>query len=133
METAYAQALWKMIVSGKEPKHAVGALREALEKHGRTTLLPKIGRAFARIATREMRKHTITLTVAGEHDTRKAKAAAAKVLAELGAEGEAFDVQVDASIIGGWRLEGRGHLVDASFKKMLLDMYNRATSGVSGN
>ena len=40
------------------------------------------------------------------------------------------DVALDDSLIGGWRLEGRGNLVDASFKKSLLDMYNRTTQKI---
>ena len=36
-------------------------------------------------------------------------------------------VRVDDSLIGGWRLEGRERLIDASYKELLLSIYNRAT------
>lgn len=133
METAYAQALWQMVTDGgMSPSEAVRALRESLEKHGRIALLPRVARAFARIAEREMRKDGITLTVAREKDAHKAHTAIREVLEKIGATDKEVAVRVDESIIGGWRLEGRGELVDASYKKMLLDIYNRTASGVSG-
>ena len=36
-----------------------------------------------------------------------------------------IEVKTDEHLIGGWRLEGREHLYDASFKKHLLSIYNR--------
>ena len=48
METSYARALWTMIVGGKQPHAAVTAMKKNLEARGRSALLPKIARAFAR-------------------------------------------------------------------------------------
>lgn len=128
MEQAYAQALWKMVEEGVEPKEAVAKLREVLARHGRETLLPRIGRAFARIAARERAKSAVVLSVAREKDARNAKQEAAGVLRELAAGAEDVEIRVDDSLIGGWRLEGRERLVDASYKKSLLSIYNRATA-----
>jgi len=127
METIYAQALWQMVEKGMKPKEVVMKLRESLENRGRVILMPKIARAFARIAEREHRKRAVTLSVAHEKDALKAEREVKKVLEELGASAEDIEVHVDDSLIGGWRLEGREWLLDASYKKSLLSIYNRAT------
>ena len=56
-----------------------------------------------------------------------AKREAKELLEKIGAAKD-VDVKIDESLIGGWRLEGKGMLVDRSFKKSLLEMYNRATA-----
>jgi len=127
MENAYAQALWRTVENGMAPKKAVEALHEALMRTGRTALMPRIAHSFARLAARESGKDRLVLSVAREKDERKAKAAAKEVLAQLGAKAGEMEVAVDESLIGGWRLEGREILHDASWKKDLLSIYNRAT------
>lgn len=127
MEHAYAQALWKAVEGGMTPHAAVKSLREKLVRDGRTALLPRVARAFMRLAEREDRKTSTVLTVAREKDERQARSAAKKVIASLGADADDFKTQVDDSLIGGWRLEGRGLLVDKSYKSRLLGIYHRAT------
>ncbi len=127
METAYAQALWHLIEKGMKPVDAVAAIKKSLETHGRSALLPKIGRAFARLAAREERKNIMTLSVARQKDVAHALKETQKVLAVQGIKETDLCESVDESLIGGWRLEGRGLLVDRSWKKSLLSMYNRAT------
>lgn len=131
MQEAYAQALWKMVEGGMSPAKAVHALREALKARGREALLPRIGRAFARIAEREGKRTGITLSVAREKDERAAKSAVKTILAEMGVEPKEVNILVDDSLIGGWRLEGRETLVDASHKIELQKLYNRVTGTVS--
>ncbi len=117
-----------MVEEGVKPKEAVAKIREALEKRGRTSILPKVGRAFARIAAREGAKRAIVLSVAHEKDVPEAKRATKDILREMGVEAEDVEVCLDETLIGGWRLEGREHLRDASYKKSLLSVYNRATT-----
>lgn len=120
----YAQALWKALEGGIEPKRAVKALVRELEAAGRPRLLSRIGKVFARIAERELRKNRVTLTLARKADEAKGKHAVREILKELSAKD--IDVRIDENIIGGWRLEGKGMLVDESFKKQLLSIYNRS-------
>ncbi len=127
METAYAQALWKLIQNGKKPKEAVRALHEMLVRLGRVRLLPKIARVFERLAERDQARSGIVLSVAREKDERAAHKAAKQFLAEMDVDSKEVTTRVDETLIGGWRLEGKENLVDASFKKYLLQMYNRAT------
>ena len=127
MEHQYAQALWRIVEKGKTPKDAVANLRKVLERHGRMRLLSKIGRAFARIAARESDKRAVVLSVAHAKDEAGAKRAAKEALRAMDSSALEAEVRLDSTLIGGWRLEGRERLVDASFKKYLLSLYNRAT------
>lgn len=127
MEHTYAKALWKMVEGGMTPKQGVATLHAYLTGRGRASLLPRIGRALARIASRERAKNTIVLSVARDKDVASAKRASANFLKELGAAPDDLEVRVDESLIGGWRLLGREQLLDASFKKSLLSIYNRST------
>jgi F0F1-type ATP synthase delta subunit len=127
MEQAYAQALWQMIEGGTSPKKALDAMVASLKSRGREALLPRIARAFERLAEREMRKNTVVVSVAKEKDASTAKREAKELLEEIGADTKDLDVKIDESLIGGWRIEGRGVLADRSFKKSLLEMYNHAT------
>lgn len=128
METAYAQALWKMVEGGMTPAKAVHALRDTLKVHGREALLPRIARAFMRIAEREANRTDVVLTVAREKDERKAHKDIKELLSQVGVGTQALKTQVDDTLIGGWRLEGRETLVDASYKNQLLELYNRVTA-----
>lgn len=109
------------------PHAAVTAIKKLLEKEGRAALLPRIARAFARFAEREGNKSDMVLTVAREKDERRAKSEVKEILASLEAHEATLKTQVDDTIIGGWRLEGRGTLVDHSYKARLLDIYHNVT------
>src|SRR5437870_2511994 len=117
MEQAYAQALWKMVEKGLDAKKAVAALLEILKKHGRGALLPRIGKAFQRLAAREMQKQSLVLSVAREKDESRAIKEARAILKELGEDQKHISIKIDENLVGGWRLEGRGRLVDASYRK----------------
>lgn len=127
MEQAYASALWKSVEGGKSAKEAVGGLIKVLETRGRITILPKILHAFKRIAQRNVAKDSITVSLGIQRDEKSRKEARA-ALASIGAKGADVVFAHDESLIGGWRLEGKGKLLDASYKKHLLDLYNRVTS-----
>lgn len=127
METAYAQALWKIIGAGTAPKRAITQLRDNLALRGRLALLPRIARAFARHAERERARNTLTLSV-GAAGAAEAKREAKAVLSGMHIDQRDVETIVDETLIGGWRLEGREYLYDASYKKFLLGMYNRLTN-----
>lgn len=128
MEKAYAQALWKIVDGGTAVDAAVASLRAHLERHGRIALLPAISRAFARIAAAHERRSRIVLSVSRHADESIARKECADVLHKLNAKNHDVEVCVDDTLIGGWRLEGRELLVDASYKKHLLSLYSKATS-----
>lgn len=125
METAYAEALWQMVESGIRPAEALRKLHASLEACGRASLLPRIRSAFVRLAAQKAARETITLSVAREKDAKEAMREAGELLASMGEKSAEAEIVVDSSLIGGWRLEGKETLVDASFKKQLLGLYNR--------
>lgn len=110
-----------------KPKAAVARMREVLSSEGRESVLPHIARAFRRIAQREMQKKELVLSIARGKDEAKAKREVSALLKELKAKPSELTVHIDDTLIGGWRLEGREQLHDASFKKDLLSIYNRTT------
>ncbi len=124
MEQAYAQALKDIIDSGKSPKQAIALIKNSLEAHGRGGLLTRVGHAYARLMAREERKSGITLFIAQAGDEKKAQKEASAFIST----GADVSIQIDDSLIGGWRLEGGGQVVDMSFKKQLLSLYNHATN-----
>jgi len=94
---------------------------------GRQALMPRIGKAFVRLAAREGGKNDLTLSIAHEKDERKAMREAKEMLAQTDPSKKDITVKLDETLIGGWRLEGSEQLIDASWKKHLLSIYNRAT------
>lgn len=125
MEHEYATALMQLVNKGKTPKRAVAILHEHLLRKGRVALLLRIARACTHLAVREHAKQAVTLFFARKKDTRAKKSAHA-ALKTLDIAPSATEARVDNTLIGGWRVEGRGKVLDASFKKILLDVYDRA-------
>ena len=123
----YAQALWQLVSNGMDAKQAVHAIHARLTNEGRAILMPRVAHAFSRIAEREARKTDYTLSVAREEDVAQAKKDMKALTSELDIDVDNLKTQVDDTLIGGWRLEGNEQLVDASYKKQLLDLYNSVT------
>jgi F0F1-type ATP synthase delta subunit len=115
---AYAHALMRLIEEGAKPAEAVKKLHTLLEREGRTALMPAVGRAFERLAAKKAARERSVLTVAHAKDEAKARK-------ESGAKDA--DVAIDATIIGGWRLEAEETLQDASWKNHLLNIYQNVT------
>ena len=132
MEKVYAHALWQLVSNGMDAKTAVHAIHDRLAKEGRAILMPRVAHAFARIAERESRKSDYVLTVAREEDLAHANNEAHKIMSADTSESDVANVnlktQVDDTLIGGWRLEGNERLVDVSYKKQLLSLFNGVTS-----
>jgi F0F1-type ATP synthase delta subunit len=124
MQEPYAQALMKLVEKGETPHAAVQKLHENLVKSGRVALFPRIARAFERLAQKRIGKTAVKLFVAAESDARHAKHEAEHA---LGTAHEKMETHTDSSLIGGWRVEAGEIVVDMSYKKQLLAIFNRAT------
>ena len=127
MDKAYATALWKIIESGVTAKKGVMTLHEALVARGRIGLLPRIAKAFARLASRAEMKDSVVLKIARERDKKTAFKEVKSLLADESIKSSEVRTSIDENLIGGWRLEGRELLRDASYKKQLLDIYERVS------
>ncbi|HWO07038.1 MAG TPA: hypothetical protein VNM40_00465 [Candidatus Paceibacterota bacterium] len=117
LEQSYAQALWELLQKGEKPKEAVTKIHSALQEKGRGALMPAIGRAFERLAQREALKNRSVLVVARKSDEAKARKESGAHDAEL---------QIDETLIGGWKLFDKGTMRDESWKSALLTIYNNA-------
>ena len=124
MPEVYAQVLVKMVDKGDAPHAAVHKLHENLAEHGRSALLPKIARAFERFMQQREKRTAVRLFVAHHNDARHAKNEAEHA---LGQAHVSLQVHTDTSLVGGWRVEAGEKLVDMSYKKQLLSIFNRAT------
>jgi hypothetical protein len=103
-----------MVEGGADPAQAVVAIAETLRARGRIGLMRSVAAAFARVSAGQT---TPVVRVARAADAEAAKKNAGVADA---------DVRIDESLIGGWRLETHERLVDASYKRYLLDIFNRA-------
>lgn len=124
MEKKYAKAILELIARGATPAQAVKAMHGVLEEKGREGLLRKIAYATALEGAKQARRNQAVLTVAKEDDVRDAKKEAAQYLEDV----EELTVETDAHLIGGWRLEKEGSVIDTSYKTALLDIYKRITT-----
>src|SRR3989338_5412163 len=129
MQTAYAQALWKIIENGANPRSAVKTLCQALNARGRLGLLPKIARAFNLLAVRAEARNTVTLKVARHADGKRALKEASGFIKDAAIKTDDVKISIDENLIGGWGLEGLELLHDASHKRQLLDIYERVSDG----
>ncbi|MFZ2556082.1 MAG: F0F1 ATP synthase subunit delta [Minisyncoccia bacterium] len=114
----YAHALSRLIDGGDTPAAAVKKLYTLLTAQGREKLMSSIGRAFERLMAREGEKERTTLFVARKKDEAVARK-------QSGAKDA--NVDIDESLIGGWRLEAGETLLDASWKNSLLTIYQNTT------
>jgi F0F1-type ATP synthase delta subunit len=126
METAYAQALWNTVEKGIDPKKALAALYEKVIREGRGALLPRIARAFARIAQQSDNRTRTTVTIADPAH----EALARREVTHTHGDAKDIRVVIDPTLIGGWRLESGEQLTDASYKKQLLNIYRTVTTAI---
>ncbi len=114
----YAKAMFALSSAGKNASDVVSGAVKSLKARGALGLLPKVLSAYERLVERAGTQGAV-LTVARETDKSGA-------LDASNAESD-IEVKVDESIIGGYRLESKGKLVDNSFKLQLLQVYRNAT------
>ncbi|MFW0870938.1 MAG: F0F1 ATP synthase subunit delta [Patescibacteria group bacterium] len=93
---------------------------EYLRAHHHEKLIPQICKNVVRLSKSQEASNKATITVRALGEDKK--------FSDLIHEhqdmfGNAPQVQVDAHIVGGAVLRNRTHLVDASYRKALLDLY----------
>jgi F0F1-type ATP synthase delta subunit len=128
MEKVYAEALWHVMQDGRNPMKAVSQLHQLLVRRGHTGLIRRIARAFSIHAEHERKRTVVNLLIAHKEDETRARKEIVGTLTELRLMDRPVKTHVDHTLIGGWCTEGREHLVDASYKKFLLEIYSNATN-----
>lgn len=117
----YARALWRHLEKGAAPASAAKSLHALMKSRGHISLAPKVARAFRTLTDSVREKKTMRLYVGNSADSKAA-------LRECGVVEQEVETRVDDTLIGGWKLVGRGRIVDASYKRQLLAMYQRITN-----
>lgn len=126
MPIEYAHALSHALASTTSDAEAEACIDELigiLRRDGKLKALPAIVRELERMHARS-RAQQATLTVANEQATETARA-------ELGAymsKDVHAHVEVDDTLIGGWRYADKDTLIDASYKTALLTLYRNVTA-----
>lgn len=124
METhVWAHALYLAAQEHAEHDRLLNGLRRALRRRGKLSLLPHIARAYQRIVENRAHEHTPVLRVAHRNDVEVLSEELNRAKQRMGVADQMLRIEHDPSIIGGYCLEAHGAAMDASYKRMLLDLY----------
>ncbi|KND51916.1 MAG: hypothetical protein ABA06_01500 [Parcubacteria bacterium C7867-001] len=121
MEKEYAHAIARSLTAGADEKKLFDGLMRHLKSVGRVKLLPRILRELKRDLVRAS-AHAPHVEAASEDDAAAAKKAAASVGIAV------KKVEVNPSLIMGWRARLGSSLVDVSAKRALIDIYRNITN-----
>lgn len=109
------------ILNGKVSK-VTDAFIDLITKKSREGNLPEIVKAFTEQYNERNNIHTVKLTTAAPISEELKNAIIAKVKADSGLEKIELEASVKPELIGGFKLEMRGNLVDASILRDLNDV-----------
>lgn len=112
----FAQAVFELEQQGVAADAIVQGLSHTLQRRGMRGLLPNILSSYRKLKT-HAQSDAHRLTVAREKDADVARK-------ESGAPKDT-SVDVDERLIGGYRLLGKGKLLDNSYKAHLLELYRK--------
>ena len=116
----YAKALKEVLSEGFNVDKAIANFIAMLKRRGALRLLPKIALEFESIEKRT-EAYKPTLSVARDSDF-------AKAVNDAGVDKSSVAKNVDETLIGGYKIEQNGTLVDTSYKRALLDIYRKITN-----
>ncbi len=100
-------------------------VRARMEAHGHTRLYSQVLKAAARVLGAKEKRTIPQVTVAKQGQVDEAVLTAA--IARLGAEGKSYEVTVDETLVGGFTARFKDTLLDASYKRALVDLYRNIT------
>ena len=123
----YAHALYDLEREGNlDADTAVSKLVQILKAKGHIRLLPSILSEYKETLEISRDKKTVILTCARESDFEKYRIELKEHLGHLNSD--FTEEVVDDTIIGGYILQKEDSVIDASFKKKLLLLYQGATA-----
>lgn len=126
MKNAYVAALIDSILAGESVETVLTNLRAVLTKRGHERLWSQILKAAERELTVKLARTTPQVTVATEGGINEVAIKAA--LTTLGAAADAaYDTVVDETLVGGFTARVGGQVLDKSYKRVLLDLYQKIT------
>jgi F0F1-type ATP synthase delta subunit len=123
MKQVYVTALVDSILKGLDIETALLNTKAVLKKRGHLRLWSQILKAAKRELESRLMANTPQVVVAGEGKVSEEKIKAA--LIALGANVESYNKTVDSTLIGGFKASFKHQVVDASYKKTLVELYRQ--------
>ncbi len=126
--THYAKALAELLSDRPASEGAAIAERlvETARKNGHAHLLPRIARAYEKIAKKNERARTVEVVTAHKSDPALVTATAKKN--GVATEGMHVVSRTDATLVGGALVRTRSERIDMSYKRALMELYKKLTS-----
>ena len=126
MKKAYVTALVETILAGKSIELVLADLKALLVRRGHERLWSQILKATAReLAVKERR--IVPQLVVSKAD-KVSETTIKEALLVLGAAADSvYNETVDDTLVGGFTLRVRGLLLDKSYKRVLLNLYEKIT------
>jgi F0F1-type ATP synthase delta subunit len=123
--TSYAQALEIALRKKSEDVQAqlVKNFLVILRSRGHQKLLPNIVHELEKRLTRE--QESVKILFAREEDKIRYKENIQADLLEIAKEKEEQSQEIDEKLVGGYRVETKNILIDRSYKRALIDLYQK--------
>jgi len=125
MKNAYVTAITQSILAGQSVEEVLVRVRARMTAHGHMRLYSQVLRAAARVLGAKEKRAVPQVTLAKVGGVDESVLAAA--IARLGAEGKSYEVTIDETLIGGFTARFKDTLLDASYKRSLVDLYRKIT------
>ncbi len=125
MKQAYITALTEALLDTKDIDGALESTQALLAKKGHVRLWPSVLKGVIVALEKKETEDTPRIIVAKESakDSEAIKAA----LLKLSIQNQPDTVEVDSSLIGGFVVQYKDKMVDASYKRALIDLYRKVT------
>ncbi len=125
LERKYAQALYELVKnkSSDDINHIFSNFISLLKKRGHFSLLPKILKAL-KITKQKEDLNVIELKLVSENEKEKFKSKINEFKDYLG-DDLTVKTSLDKTIIGGFVIKTKNILIDGSYKKALMNLYNK--------
>lgn len=123
MHIEYTKALLDLIHDGTPVDEVLAGVQKVMAARGHDRLYGKVLRNALRVLSARNEYAGAFVSVARKSDIAAHEAAIKEALAHLGAEPE-YEVGVDEALIGGYVVQAKNTLIDASYKKALVKLYH---------
>lgn len=123
MKNAYVTALTESILAGKDVEETLSSVKSQMIKRGHSRLWSQVLRASKRVLEAKLKSTVPVVTVAKDGGVDKATIVAA--LQKIGGAEMSYNQTIDSTLVGGFTVRFKDTLYDASYKKVLVDLYRK--------
>lgn len=120
--TDYRDAYIQTVTAGMSVDDALVSLKQVLQKNKRFSLYPRILKSILKKI--DQKQNMTVVTLATEKDFHVFETKIKQILHTFNAQ-ERPQISIQKNIIGGFIIKNNATVVDASYKRILLDTYHR--------